>query len=265
LQTVQVVDLAAIIVTIFFFGVGSYFDLKTREVDDRVWLTYGPIGLALTVVRLLVEPSALFLTLVSIAITTMVSFGIFYFGLFGGADCKAVICLGLTMPLPPSTFQPVLGYLHPVFPLVVVITGFICSAAIAVWYGLRNLATYFSRGKDMFEGLQYESWWRKTMAFILGYRVELSKLRSTFYLYPMEAVVQSAEGPHRALKLFVDAETDREPLVSELSNSLAKMGYEGKVWVTPGIPMLLFILIGLIITLILGDIVFSTVFILARG
>jgi prepilin signal peptidase PulO-like enzyme (type II secretory pathway) len=54
-------------------------------------------------------------------------------------------------------------------------------------------------------------------------------------------------------------------LVSELSNSLAKLGYEGKVWVTPGIPMLLFILIGLGLTLILGDIVFSTVFILARG
>lgn len=36
MQTVQVVDIAAIIVTIFFFGVGSYFDLKTREVDDRV-------------------------------------------------------------------------------------------------------------------------------------------------------------------------------------------------------------------------------------
>jgi len=265
LQTAQVVDLAATIVTIVFFGVGSYFDLKTREVDDRVWLMYGPIGLTLTVVRLLVDPSTLFLTLVSIVITTVVSFGLFYFGLFGGADCKAIICLGLTMPLPPSSFQPVLGYLHPVFPVVVVVTGFICSAAIAVWYALRNLATYFARRERMFDGLQNEGWWRKGMACILGYPTELPKLRSTFYLYPMEEVVQGAEGPHRALKLYTNAETDREPLVSELSNSLAKMGYEGMVWVTPGIPMLLFILIGLCLTLILGDTVFSTVFILARG
>jgi len=265
LQTVQVVDLAAIIVTIFFFGLGSYFDLKTREVDDWVWLVYGPIGLALTVVRLLVDPSTLILTLVSIAVTTVVSLGLFYFGLFGGADCKAIICLGLTMPLPPSSFQPVLGYLHPVFPVVVVVTGFICSAAIAVWYGFRNLATYLSRREHMFEGLQGEGWWRKAMACILGYRAEVSKLRSTFYLYPMEEVVQNAEGPHRALKLYMNAETDREPVVTEFSNSLAKMGYEGKVWVTPGIPMLLFILIGLILTLTLGDIIFSTVFMLARG
>ena len=265
MQTVQLVDFAAIIVTVFFFGLGSYFDLKTREVDDWVWLAYGPIGLALTVVRLLVDPSTLFLTLVSIAITTVVSFGLFYFGLFGGADCKAIICLGLTMPLPPSSFQPVLGYLHPVFPVVVVVTGFLCSVAIAVWYGLRNLATYLARRERMFEGLQEEGWWRKVMACILGYRTELLKLRSTFYLYPMEEVVQGAEGTHRALKLYMNAETDREPLASELSDSLAKLGYEGKVWVTPGIPMLLFILIGLILTLILGDIVFSTVFILARA
>ena len=265
MQTAQVVDLAAIIITLFFFGLGSYFDLKTREVDDWVWLAYGPIGLALTVVRLLVDPSTLILTLISIAITTAVSFGFFYFGLFGGADCKAIICLGLTMPLPPSSFQPVLGYLHPVFPVVVVVTGFICSAAIAVWYGFRNLATYLARKEHMFEGLQGEGSWRKAMACILGYRAEVSKLRSTFYLYPMEEVVQGAEGAHRALKLFMDAETDREPLVSELSTSLTKLGYEGKVWVTPGIPMLLFILIGLILTLILGDIIFSTVFILARG
>jgi len=265
LQTVQVVDLAAIIVTIFFFGLGSYFDLKTREVDDWVWLVYGPIGLALTVVRLLIEPSTLILTVVSIAVTAVVSFGLFYFGLFGGADCKAIICLGLTLPLPPSSFQPVLGYLHPVFPVVVVVTGFVCSAAIAVWYGLRNFAAYFSRREDMFEGLQREGAWRKAMACILGYRAEVSKLRSTFYLYPMEEVLQSAEGPHRALKLYMDAETDREPVVSEFSKSLAKMGYEGKVWVTPGIPMLLFILIGLGLALVLGDIVFSTVFMIARG
>ena len=173
--------------------------------------------------------------------------------------------LGFDDAASPSSFQPVLGYLHPVFPVVVVVTGFICSAAIAVWYGFRSLATYLARKEHMFEGLQGESWWRKAMACILGYRTELSKLRSTFYLYPMEEVVQGAEGPHRALKLFTDAETDREPLISELSTSLTKLGYEGKVWVTPGIPMFLFILIGLILTLILGDIIFSTVFILARG
>ena len=264
MQPLQIIDLAAIIVTFFFFALGSYFDLKTREVDDRVWLIYAPIGGALTVLRLLNDPSLLLITLVSIAVTVLVSFGLFYFGLFGGADSKAIMCLGLTMPLPPTIFQPLLGYVHPVFPLVVIIIGFICSAFAGVWIGFRNLLVYAREGRRMFEGLEHEAWWRKASAMILGYRTELSKLRSTFYLYPMEQIVQDNEGAHRTLKLYVNAEADREQAVSEFSDLATKEGYHGRVWVTPGLPMLLFLLIGLGFTLVLGDAIFATVLLLAH-
>ena len=81
----------------------------------------------------------------------------------------------------------------------------------------------------------------------------------------MEEVVKDDEGSHRSLKLYSNAETDREPLVSELSQSLNRLGFKGMVWVTPGLPMLLFILIGLIITLVFGDVLFSWVrFLFAR-
>jgi hypothetical protein len=79
----------------------------------------------------------------------------------------------------------------------------------------------------------------------------------------MEEVIMEGDRPRRTLKLYQNAETDREPLVSKLSDALTELGFNGKVWVTPGLPMLLFILIGLIITLTLGDVVFSTVLILA--
>lgn len=264
MQAMQIVDLAAIIVSVFFFALGSFFDLRTREVDDKVWLVYGPTGAALTALRLVIDPAILVVTLASIVITTLASFGLLYFGLFGGADCKAIICLGLALPLPPTSFQPLMGYLHPIFPVVVVVLGFICSASLAAWLGAKNLITYATEGHRMFEGLEKEASWRKTLALILGYRDEVSKLRSTFYLYPMEQVVKDGEGMRRSLKLYQDAEVDREPLISEYSESLAKLGYQGKVWVTPGLPMLIFILIGLIVTLILGDAIFSTVLILAK-
>lgn len=264
MQAIQIIDLAAIIASIFFFALGSFFDLKTREVDDKVWLVYGPIGAALTIIRLLIDPSTLITTLASIGITTLVSLGLFYFGLYGGADSKAIICLGLTIPLPPTSFQPLLGYLHPVFSIPVLILGFICSASLAVWYGLKNLLAYPKEGREMFEGLEKDAGWKKAMALVLGYRAELSELRSTFYLYPMEGVEKDGDGMRRAFKLYQDLETDRDVLVSEYSGSLEKLGYRGKVWVTPGLPLMLFLLIGLILTLILGDVIFSTVFILAR-
>jgi preflagellin peptidase FlaK len=264
MEPIQLVELVAILVSIFFFSLGSIFDLRTREVDNWVWLVYGPIGLALTIVRLFLDPSTLFLTLVSIALTTLLSFGLFYFGLFGGADAKAVICLGLTLPLIPTVFTPILGYVHPFFPVVALIMGYLCSAALTVWFGLGNLLTYLTQGKRLFEGLEGEAWSKKALASVLGYPTDPSKLRSTFYLYPMEEVLMDGDRPRRTLKLYQNAETDREPLVSELSDSLTKLGFKGRVWVTPGLPMLLFILIGMIITLALGDVIFSTVFILAR-
>ena len=264
MELLQAIDLGAIALSICFFALGSYFDLKAREVDDKVWLIYGPIGFALTIARLMIDPSTWIVTFVSIGITTFVSLGLFYFGLFGGADSKAIICLGLTIPLPPTSIQPLLGYLHPVFPIPVLILGFMCSASIAVWYGMKNLLTYMKERGKMFEGLEKEAKWKKAMALILGYHAETSKLTSTFYLYPMEEVTKDEAGLHRSFKLYQDAEADRDAMVSEFSNGIKALGYEGKVWVTPGLPLLLFITFGLILTLILGDVVFSAVFILAR-
>lgn len=263
MEILPILDYASILISLFFFALSSVFDFKTREVTDKVWLVYGPPGLALTIARLLQDPSGLFLTIVSIVITTLVSFGLFYFGLFGGADAKAIMCLGLTIPVPPSSFQPLIGYLHPVFPIVVVMVGFICSAWVALWFGLRNLLTYLSEGSKMFAGFERESLWKKLSATITGYPVDMSKLRSTFYLYPVEEVVQNSDGAHRSFRLFFSAEADRDQMVSKLIDSLSGMGFQGRVWVTPGLPMLFFILLGLVITLVLGDPVFSTVLRLA--
>ena len=257
MEAIQVTEYGAILVTLFFFVLSSVYDLKTREVDDKVWLAYGSIGTALTAVRLVSDPSALIVSLISIAVATVLALGIFYFGLFGGADAKAIICLGLTLPLATRSFQSLLGYPHPFFPVTVMIMGYICSASVAVWFGLRNSLTYIRDRRNMFDGLEQEPKWRKLTAFFTGYRASVSKLRSTFYLYPMEEIPNGAT--KRSFKFFFDAEIDRDQLVSKFSESFSRLGFQGDVWVTPGLPMLLFILIGLVITLVFGDVVFSTV------
>jgi len=257
MDPLQLSEYAAILVTLFFFALSSVFDLKTREVDDKVWLVYGSSGVALTAFRLVLDPSTLIVTAISIAIATVLALGIFYFGLFGGADAKAIICLGLTLPLVPRSLPSVLGYPHPFFPVTVMIMGYICSASAAVWFGVRNSLTYVRDKQNMFDGLEEESRWRKLMAFFTGYRASVPKLRSTFYLYPMEDI--PADATKRSFKFFFDAEIDRDQLVSKFVESLSKIGFQGEVWVTPGLPMLLFIFIGLVITLVFGDVVFSTV------
>jgi len=257
-------QIASIIVSIIFLSLSSIYDFKKREVEDWVWWVYGPIGLSLTIIRLFVDPSILITTLIAIGVGTGLSLALGYFGLFGGADAKAMICLSLTLPLNPTIIHPLLGYVHPVFPVVVLIEAFFCSAVLAVWFAVTNLFRYIMSGKNMFEGLENEPSWKKVMACILGYPVKFAKLRSTFYLYPLEEVSVDGGVTRRSLKLYVSAETDRDRLVSELSVSLAKEDSQGDVWVTPGIPMLLFILTALILVLVFGDAIFSTVLMLAR-
>jgi len=116
----------------------------------------------------------------------------------------------------------------------------------------------------MFEGLRLEPRWKKALAFVTGYPTGWSKLESTFYLYPMEEVSEDSSGAHRRFRLFASAEADRNEMISSLSRSLRKVGTPDTVWVTPGIPMLLFILLGVVITLIIGDPIFYTVLSMAK-
>jgi preflagellin peptidase FlaK len=262
MDVLAILQLLAIAVTMFFFGLGSILDLRSREVDDRVWLVYGPMGLVLTIVTLFLDPSKIILTVLSAGIAFVLAIGLVYFGLFGGADAKAVMCLGLTIPLVPRDFPGLVSYAHPFFPIVVLVTGFLCSVLAAVWLGVENLFTYSRLGSAMFQGLEHESKWRKGLAMISGYPAELARLCSVFYLYPMEEIVQTSDGARRSFKLFVDAEADRDKMVSELSNAYSKLSLQGQVWVTPGLPMLVFMTVGLVVTLIFGDILFSGVFFL---
>jgi preflagellin peptidase FlaK len=239
------------------------FDLRTREVSDWVWLVYGPMGLLLTLFGLFLDSSYLILTIISIGMTTLLSLALFYFGLFGGADAKASICLGIALPLVPSAYSTLFGYVHPFLPIVVVLTGFVCSVSVAFWLGLRNLLLRLHQGEQMFEGVHHEPWWRKLSASLTGYPADVSKLRSTFYLYPIEEVAEDSTGVHLRFRLFFSAEADRDQMVSDFVKSLDKVGSPSRVWVSPGLPMLLFMFVGLIVSLITGDLIFSTAFMLA--
>lgn len=256
-MTLELLDTLSILVTLVFFSLGSYYDMKAREVSDKVWLVYAPIGIGLTVGHVILEPSSLFLIAISAVVTVLIAFGLFYLGLFGGADAKAILCLGATMPLAPSSYQAIIGYVHPFFPLVVTITSYLCSTSVILWLGLSNLGRYLRRGDRMFNGLSEESGWKKLLACITGYPVEQAELRSKFHLYPMEEVVETDSGFRRAFKLFVSAEEDRDEEVAKLESQISRMGYVGEVWVTPGLPHLVFLLVAIFVTLMFGDPLFG--------
>lgn len=262
LDAVQLSEYVSVAITLIFLTFAAFSDLKTREVSDKVWLVYGPLGLALTVYRTYAEPSLLLFTAASIGFAVLVAFGLVFFGLSGGADAKALMCLGLTLPLPPRIFSPILGFVHPFFPIVVLVTGYVCSFSVAIWMLGKNLVLLTRFKSEMFQGLEQDPAWKKALALITGFPTSVAQLQSTFYLYPMEKIVEDEHGARRTLQTYSNADVDREQAISEFKESLRKVSPPPLVWVTPGIPMLVFILLAVVITLIVGDPVFAGIFLL---
>jgi preflagellin peptidase FlaK len=70
--------------------ISSYEDIKTREVDDKIWLIFSPIGIIITLIEYFlnyIDFSYLILYVLSIIISII----IYYSELVGGADLKALM------------------------------------------------------------------------------------------------------------------------------------------------------------------------------
>jgi len=58
--------------------ISSYEDFKTREVDDRIWLIFSPIGIIIEYFLKFIDFSYLILYVLSIIITIIISIIIYY-------------------------------------------------------------------------------------------------------------------------------------------------------------------------------------------
>jgi len=256
-ETTQLIDLVALSLSVLVFSVAAVADFRSREVKDRLWVFYGLTGTILTSVRFLLKPSQL--TLLSITLTCIIALSLLFLGFIGGADSKAFICLAATLPLNPSTLRPLIGYVLPFFPITVLISSFVLSAVTSIWIAMRNARSYIREGGKMFQGFDQESWYKKLMATLIGFRVDQEKLRENNFLYPIE-IADSLGSSGRRFKLSFNACSDREQEVTQLLSSLKADPY-AMVWATPALPMLLFALIGLLLTITVGDFVMGAIFV----
>ena len=255
----QIFDGARIILCLSFLIYASWSDYKTREVSNKVWVILGPLALALTGFQFLVyssEPLQLIiLYALSFGITSGLAIAIFYVGGFGGADAKALMCIALALPLYPRYILPQPGGLvSPLFPITI-FTNSVLLGALSVFYALfRNILWKLRNNGYVFDGLEKESLGRKILALFSGYKISVSKLEKGF-MYPLEDV-EVTEGEELKRKLLVfPKDEERDEIVARILKNVEKEKLEGGVWVTPGLPLLIHITLGLLIALVYGDIV----------
>lgn len=224
----MLMDIRLVLCGVMLF-VSAYFDLKSREVEDRLWWIFGALGLALTAAEALLgfNPNQLLMYLASTAVSGAVAFTLYYLGFYGGADAKALLVCALITPI----FDRHLT-IHPFTPLIILVNSTILTASLAIYYGLSNLIRILS-GEKIFEGLEHEPIYRKALASIFGFRVK-SKVGSFYFLMEKE---ECGKRRFNFNLLRVDEDfTSKED-----------------VWVTPGIPLLAFMAAGFVVAVFFGD------------
>ncbi len=264
----QIFDGLRISLCLSFLIYASWSDYKTREVSNKVWVILGPLSLALTTFQFLVfspQPLELVITyILSFAITSGLAIAVFYVGGFGGADAKALMCIALALPVYPNNILPQPpGFISPLFPITI-FTNSVLLGALSVFYALFRNIFWITKNKiGIFEGLESETFGRKILALVSGYKINISKLKKG-HTYPLEDVKVNDDGAiKRKLLVFPDYE-EREEIVARIIKNVENEKIEGGVWATPGLPLLIFITGGLIVSLLYGDIIWILISSLLR-
>ena len=244
----------------------SWSDYKTREVSNRVWVIYAPIALALSLAELLLfEPSQLPFYGLSFGVTAGLALLLFYAGGFGGADSKALMCIALALPFAPlALFMPLFaGAVSPtsqvIFPITIFGNAVLFAAASGIYMVLRNIIWHKKTKTKMFQGtLASESIGKKFLVLITGYKMSVSKVQAKWHIFPMEDIEEDAVNLKRKL-VVVPHDDGREKIVERLFNAAQEGKIDGYVWATPGLPMLIFVTLGVVVALTLGDVVWLLV------
>jgi preflagellin peptidase FlaK len=238
-----------ILLSLVMLGYTSWIDMKTREIYDLIWVIFGALGFIINVYEVYTGTLPFWGLGISIVFSAILSLFLGYIGLFGGADVFAFIALALLNPYQPRGVHPSLGLVSLIYPLSLFSNSALAGVSSAIVLLLRNLILFFG-GKPLFDSYGSSPLWRKIVLMATGMRVDIGKVRGPPFQYPLE--MPSEDGlSERKLIVMPDIQDDEG--AEEIFQSLKEQG-AGEVWVSQTLPFLLFIFIGYMVTLVIGDI-----------
>ncbi len=224
------------------------WDVPLESYSERipVWVELGLYVLAIAVLVVAgltmgVGGSGVPIAIVAVAASILLARGLFEIGvLYGGADAKALMVAGLLLPIDstvlwsPPGVAPLLGY-YP-FALTILINAALIAVAVPIAIAIRNVARHefaFPRG-------------------FTGYTIPVSELPDRFVWIkdPTFDYAPASDEPEPE-----STEEDRA-LRRRQAAELRKQGIE-RIWVTPQLPFILWILAGAIAALVAGNLVFD--------
>ena len=211
----------------------SYLDIKSREVPDKFWIPFFIIGASLTALDFYMGTPGydLLQLVVGIGLVSALSWAAYFLNLYGGADSKALTVLSFLFPMYSSA-----GMLHSFGALATFTNSVLISALLPVLFLLVNLSKIVN-GENIFEGFE-DSRVSKFKAMFLGTR----KKQAGRFDYSLEKIVEGKRKFNLSIgKIDEEFATGRD------------------IWASPGIPLLVLVLAGLIVTILYGDLLFTMI------
>ena len=235
--------------------VASLLDLKEREVPDKVWLLPGPLLAFLTALSLALGYEPIWPTAISVLLSSLIGLLIYFSGLAGGADAKALFFLAISCPV--SHVEPLLPS-HKLVPLASFSNSLFSSSLVSVILLAKNVAWKIRTRRGLFEGLGHVPLLMKALVLISGYKIRAGELKKAKFVFPLEVLVED-EGPRRQLILVVRLREEEEALGLRKAIELGLVDEGDYVWVSPGLPLVVFLTIGFVMAISLGDVLFFLV------
>jgi len=226
------------LIGLFFLLYATKLDFESRIVPNRIWKAMLATLFPLTIIETLLYHLS-FLELIFAFFQAFFVIGISYifyhFGLYGGADAKAIMVLSILFPFYPSLAN---------LPLLA--KGFsyaFSSLANAVMFA-PLLSLYFFLTNLKREGIR--EFRESKLYYFIGIRIGAKKIPRHYSLLEFPDEGGEIKRVRRGVELDGKMKERLERAINE--------GKIDRIWITPQIPFMFFITAGYIIAFVLGDV-----------
>ncbi len=262
-------DLVRVIVVLPIFSYASYRDLKERRVERQVWYPIVFVGFCMMLLDFFLGRSVL-IGIFSVILGLVLGYGFYYLGAFGGADKYALVSLGVVFPFYPSILGfPVLdgslflvsilgntilvGVLYPLklFLENIYNREFSRYMLFARKMGVSDLQNNYGRIIETPDG-GFNSGLLSSCGLDLDFIRDYTDWKSIETLKEIDEM-------NIDLKEFTENTGWTSENLERDEKLVKKLFRKDEVWVSPGIPFIVPLYIGLLSSLIVGDVLLHLV------
>lgn len=268
-------NLILLIFTFFLLLIGSWQDLKTREVADWIWLTMIGGGIIIHILQIFLQllekkPPTNYVINVILNIAFAITIALFltFSGLGGEADRIAYIAIGVASPIS----LPFIIYQDQAYEILIVVTPKILDIFFNAY--LMTLPTpiliffynfVYQRLHPDHYALTNESIWSKLFIRFIGYPHSTQNLEKEIKEKPwhfdfLEKYIENL-GWRLEFRTRLDtpeADFKRKQKLISLIQSENKT----TIWIQPSLPFILFLLLGFVTSALLGNLILLFIVIL---